>query len=1232
MNWGIMFSRFDQSVTKRHALIYLIFLSAAGFSGERALAYNQQDFQQVITGSEAKIDSIRDQEIRQLQLVLSRAATREMQPDLMLRLAELYTEKYRLYFNKENEIWSKKMDAYLQLSNSAQKSTRRPQLDNSASKKWLGKSVEILSHIPMQKGRYERLEEVYYFLGFNLWEMGKKKESVKNFEQIVKEFPKSRFAPEAHRYLGDYAFAARDFRKSREYYERAARFESSPARPRVLYGLAWSQFKLRDYRKAMNTMADAIRLGKAAAGKKGGLGLQRDAADSLALFYSEGGDVERAGEFFSEIFGNSEGGLILRKLAENYQKQGKYAKALAINKQLIGMGGAAARQGDEQRFEIISDGLRVAATKGDRGREAALLKTMTAEYVTNAKEPQEERVELIRSQVKKLALLSHKEGNKSKSPREAYLRAEDLYRLYLSAFSAKIKSEEKAEIRYYLADVLSQTARHAEAAAEFRAIVDEAQSDSSYRKYQKDSAAGMVHSLDSYFKAKGAGSELSKADADQVIGAIDTYVRLYPKDKESIKYLARAAGILVTGKRMDEARPRLMQLVESYSNSREAWDAAATLLKEAEDKKEYGEAERLSRLYLANAGLMAQDKKSEFRKRLESIAARAQFQQVRQVEENKDFGSAASGYEKLAANSKDAEVRNKALNNAAVSYARAGDRANEIRVYLRILDLQPGNETAEKALLGIGNDHFLSGRYSEAAEMFETFYKAQEPRFRKGELKASSQKATFEALRSAALLRSALRQNEKASENFRKIVDAANLGVDAARNSAGEFLFDTAKRLRDEGNIPEAIKAFGNYVRVFVGGAHSNAATLAIGQLYAKLREEEKAQNHYRAVISNVNKAGNRTSADDRAAAAQARLELLAPLEAAFEKAPLRLPEAQLKSDINAKLQALERLNKGYIEVMDFGDGTWGVEAFRRMALSYRNFAQKLESAPVPAEYGPEDKAKFKAQLKNVAAPVYLKVGETLETALRKGETLQVVGPVMARVYLMAVLLAARPDRYPLVQFISWERPQDWLMGEIPESDAALEQKRTALRSHANDVSAWVAIGNRHLIQGEDKLAEIFYLHALDKNGKNPAALNNLAFLRGKSGDLTRAMAGFKAALAQDEFAVAPKKNMSRLHMASGLWRHASLAYRQLEVRIPNDREVKRGLALSYLATGKISQAEPDAALIGQAEGDNGRFAEAVLALAKGDRNKAASLMQGLSERNEFAKLILEFWNTKEIN
>jgi hypothetical protein len=103
---------------------------------------------------------------------------------------------------------------------------------------------------------------------------------------------------------------------------------------------------------------------------------------------------------------------------------------------------------------------------------------------------------------------------------------------------------------------------------------------------------------------------------------------------------------------------------------------------------------------------------------------------------------------------------------------------------------------------------------------------------------------------------------------------------------------------------------------------------------------------------------------------------------------------------------------------------------------------------------------------------------------------------------------------------------------------------------------------------------------------------------------------------------------MARLQMSSGLWRHASLAYRQLEVRQPKDQEVKRGLALSALAGGKA--AGLDQALVTSGEGDNGRFAAAVLALAKGDRAAAAAGFQALEGNNEYAKLILDFWNTKE--
>lgn len=395
--------------------------------------------------------------------------------------------------------------------------------------------------------------------------------------------------------------------------------------------------------------------------------------------------------------------------------------------------------------------------------------------------------------------------------------------------------------------------------------------------------------------------------------------------------------------------------------------------------------------------------------------------------------------------------------------------------------------------------------------------------------------------------------------------------------------------------------------------------------LYAKLKEEEKAQSYFHSTISKVKSKRRKASAEELGYGARARLELLMPLERAYEHAELRLPEKRLKADINAKLAALERLNKGYVEVMDFGDGTWGVEAFRRMALAYRNFAQKLEAAPVPTEYSPEQKAKFKAQLKAVAQPVYSKVAETFDTVIQKGEQLQVVGPVMAQAYVLAVTNNAKADRLPLVIPLSWENAGDWIMGEVPD-ESELAAKRAALRTRADDTNAWVAIGNYHLAKGETELAKIFYLHALEKKAKLPAAINNLAYIRGRDGDVTQAMAGFKTALNSDEFAIAPKKNAARLYMASGLWRHASLNFRQLEVRLAGDKEVKRGLALSALATGKLSQV--DEGLI--SEGPHGKYAEAVLTLAKGNRDKAASAFESLSGSNEYAKLILEVWNAQK--
>lgn len=1210
-----------------HVLLLVSLYTTTGLVGP-AFALTQADLRSSMTPKEKRIDDLREQEIKQLELLISRSQDREHQPDHMLRLAEVYTEKYKLYFFKENEDWSKRMDEYLALTPAQAKYRKKPVIDDKSSRTWLIKAVNVLKKIPVQKIQYSRLDEVYYFLAFNQWELGQKNEAVKSFEKIISKHSDSKFVPEANRYIADYAFSARDFQKARRYYEKSAKSGDSPTRPRVLYGLAWSQFKLQNYRAAVSAMREAIQLGRAATSDaaRQGLALQRDAAESLALFYSEGGKVEEAGEFFTELFGETEGPIVMRKLSEFYQRQGKYAKALAVNKQLLSLGGEAAKQGEEQRFEIMVASLNMAAKKGDATRRAALLKAMTAEFVTNSKNPDEDKVEILSTQVRKAATLAHREGNKSNRPRPTHERAADLYRLYLQAYGPRLKSEDAAEIHWYLADVLNQLGRQKEAVAEYRFIIDQSGSDKAYAKYQKDAAAAMVYSMNNYFKAKGDSKKLPKAEADQVIAAIDSYVKSYPDDKQVTEYLARAAGILVTSGRMDEARPRLHEIIEKHPRSKEAWDAAGTLIKDAEARKDAQGAQVLAENFLGNEALLERDKKGDFRKSLQSVVDRASFRRTEALQKN-DPSLAAQKFEETAAKARDPEVKNKALHNAAVNYGRAGDTDNELRVYETILKSHPGNSQAEAAFLSLANEHFLSGRYAEAAAVYERFYRAYKAKL--SSLKAASQKDALESLRSAALLRRAMKQGEKASEDFRDLVDAANKGIGSAREAAGEFLFDVAKRLRDEGNGPEAIRSFQKYNTAFPTGPHAVSATLETAILYQSLKEEEKAQSYFRATISKAKKKGSKASHEELGAAAHARLELLGPLEEAFEKAPLRLPEAQLKKDINAKLQALERLGKGYIEVMDFKDGQWGVEAYRRMALSYRSFGRKLENAPVPENYTPEVKAQFKAQLKNIAGPVYMKVVEFLDFALSTGEKIQVVGPTMARVYVLAALNSAKPDRLPLLQFPDFSRPQEWLMGDISGSEENLEKHRASLRKNASDLNAWNSIGNYHLMKGEDGLAEIFYLHAVSKNQKYVPALNNLAYLRGRAGDVQRAMLGFKQALSYDEFALEAKKNSARLQMGAGLWRHAAQNFRQLEVRAPKDKEIKRGVALAALAMGKAAQAEASGAL-GELDGENADFANAILALAKGNRDKAASIFSDLADKNEFAKLIIDTWSARE--
>ena len=78
---------------------------------------------------------------------------------------------------------------------------------------------EILSY----RISFDKLDEVYYFLGFNYSELGERPTGVQYFTQLTQRFPGSQFVGEAYKEMGESAFDQGDFRKAQTYLEQAAR-------------------------------------------------------------------------------------------------------------------------------------------------------------------------------------------------------------------------------------------------------------------------------------------------------------------------------------------------------------------------------------------------------------------------------------------------------------------------------------------------------------------------------------------------------------------------------------------------------------------------------------------------------------------------------------------------------------------------------------------------------------------------------------------------------------------------------------------------------------------------------------------------------------------------------------------------------------------------------------------------------------------------------------------------
>lgn len=1096
---------------------------------------------------ERQLNQIRDQEITQLKIVLGRREGANRRPDILLRLAELYIEKYRYYFLKENENHQRLI-----------KEGRAPRyVEHSRSQAYLNSATHACLAILQSRVPFEKMDQVYYFLGYNAGELGKSKEALKYYTIVVDRYPTSSYASEAERNLAEAAFDHAQYRDAVKWYERASQHKDLKSYPRLLYKLSWAYFKVKRYHDALELMKRVIDL----SGEESKfVGLRDEALNDIVGFYSEAGKYKDAKEYFESIRGGAELYVqALKRLSNVYERNGRFAQAIYVNQELIH---SYEDSHPELTFEVMAQNVEVYRKAGDgAGEEKALTKLVDffekkGSGLKKGSDETKHAWDRTKKYLRARATEVHKEAQK-KTQAALFSRAADLYGLYARAFltddDGHDAKKELSEIRVYRADSLLHAGKTGEAKIELRKIL------SSEGDLKNRREAGLTL-LNLEIKAIDTSKQVN---ASEFFEDSKAFTESFPQDPIIAELEFKRAKLEIdnsSDRKM--ALEKYFELIEKYPSRSESRDAAKELVYSVVKAGDLDEGVKRANRFLANTALMAGDHKQELKSFFNSILARKSFGDVQSLEKSNNFADAAKNYESLAASTSDKEVARKSIHNAAVSYEKASQLSDALRLYERLLrssNTQGEKDSYKAAIKNLASKLLWDSQFSQAAELYERFLSFSEFSARE---KSNFGLLTFQ-------LFDGIEAKEKAVSFGRKLLSSYCQQSDW-KSVCEEVVARCAAISRESGATQDEVDFLKNPL---ISGSSSS---LQLAQTYEASGDMRKAVQYYETAAHN--KSRQRAELN---ASAHAAFLLVEPLYRRFSALRIEGSDAQVKARTKERIALVENLVNRYNAVVSMGDGEWGIAALERLGSALVSFAAELEAAPIPSgiKDNKEQREQYFRSLHGFTDPLRQRGFDFLTKAQKKGIELRVFSPVYLRVTM--TLWKLSPRNYPLAHYRldddtgGHKRNLLRLMGATSSEDQSAWRRSlsTRLSAHPKAAELWVEFGNLEALSGRHKLARLLYGQALQLNPKMQAALNNRAVVHFLEGRPIEGVNDFYVAVEHGEFNKEPRLNLSKALLA---YHHFTSAIEQTKIlatRFSTDPEVQELHALALLGTTQASLA-----------------------------------------------------------
>ncbi len=841
-------------------------------------------------------DKKRDMAIEQFKVALDRFdEDNPEKPDLHFQLSELYWEKYKYLYAREEEQREaayRKFEAERARGNAS--AVAPPPVDHRQSEEYRVKTLEIYERILGKYPGYGRTDEVLFSLAYNLHETGKGPQAVKRYEELISRFPDSQFVPDAYVQLGDHWFDNNNLAKAKVNFQKAYKSDVPKIHSYALYKLAWCDYNEGDLEGSLKKLQQVVDFAEKHG--KEMVDLKNEALSDLVVVYVQLNRADEAVAYFFQKASKARQPKLIAKLAYGLADAGHHEPAIKTFRRMIDEDPMRPEAAEFQQAIVRSyEGLRQRdKVRAEIKRLAELYRPGGVWWKANEKSQAVLRnaFEVAEEAMRTIVTEYHQEAQNTKQV-ETYRLARDIYKQYVDAFASSedpaLVSDYAFNLRFYYAEIL-WTLEDWKAAAEqydrvvaFKVPDRDTAREVSNESYRKTAGYNAILAWDKLLKIErgqlaqsdlkdgqkvdekkgkggvGSGTKIYKRSVkdleeqpltpveDGLVHACDAYVALLErtgdKDKDEINVRYQAAVIHYDRNKFVEAASRFGKIIEKWPEERRSQQAADLTMYFLEAKEEWGKLAELSAQFLANKRLVKPG--TEFARRVTLVAEGSRYKWIDEViyKKEKNPSRAAEEFLKLVQDNPKAKIADRALTYAMLMFHELKQLDRGIAAGERLLKEYPGSPLEPKARFTLAGMYEKVAEFARAAQLYESFGSAYD-----GRAAALAELRRKHKAKPGAKVQAPAEGSEPAVESSPAEQDPLGAQIDEEQrllNEAKEWLadaqFNAALWYEGLGQTDKAIAAYRQYVARFQDRKDAPEVQYSLALLYERAGKAAEA-------------------------------------------------------------------------------------------------------------------------------------------------------------------------------------------------------------------------------------------------------------------------------------------------------------------------------------------------------------------------------------------------------